>query len=767
MRSGTIAFLSGILCLQGFSHLPATGWIALLGLTVPVALLLNSRWRLAAWLASGFLWALFSAHQILALSLPIEMEGQDVFVEGYIASLPEADSRRVRFLFDVKTLQGHEELRTWPARIRLSWYGNFPRDLQVGDRWRLQVRLKRPHGFMNPGGFDYERWLFVNRIRATGYVRHAARRLDQASWRYAIDRGRQWLSLQLVKQIHTSDRSTGLIPALSVGDRREIGQDTWAVLRTTGTAHLLAISGMHIGLLAGLVYWLTGWLWRVVAGRFLLWLPAPRAAAIMASLAALLYAAMAGFSIPTQRALVMLLVVMLAVWRLRPLQPGRTLAWALLLVLLLDPLAVLSAGFWLSFGAVALILYAMTGQLGRAARPMQWLRIQLWITLGLLPLMLLLFQQISLVAPLANLVAIPVISLLVVPLVLVATVCSLFAPVAAAGLLSLVSTLLDWLMQWLAALADWPLSHLQPVIPGDSSLLLLMAGILLLLVPRGLPGRVLAPLLMLPALLGQFPRPVTGQAWLTLLDVGQGLAAVVQTRSHLLLFDTGPRFSRSFDTGRAVLVPWLQQAGYPRVDVLVMSHGDNDHIGGLPSVLARYPVTRMYTSVPGQILADQVMLCQAGQHWQWDGVRFEFLGPSGPMASENDAACVLRIAAGNQAALLPADIEKAGEQSLLQQEAEKLPALLLVAPHHGSLTSSTPAFVRAIHPQYVLYPVGYRNRYRFPRPEVVQRYAQLGAKQYLSQEQGALKFVLGADGGRSGPSSFRESVRRYWHAEPE
>jgi competence protein ComEC len=587
------------------------------------------------------------------------------------------------------------------------------------------------------------------------------------SWRYTIDRGRQWLSQQLATQLHGREMTAGLIPALSVGDRRGIGSDTWAVLRTTGTAHLLAISGMHIGLLAGLVYWLTCRLWRAMGGRFLLWLPAPRAGAIMASLAALLYAAMAGFSIPTQRALVMLLVVMLAVWRLRPLQPGRTLAWALLVVLLLDPLAVLSAGFWLSFGAVALILYAMTGQLGRAARPLQWLRIQLWITLGLLPLMLLLFQQISLVAPLANLVAIPVISLLVVPLVLVASICSLFAPVAAGGLLSLVSSLLEWLMQWLGALADWPLSHLQPVIPDGGSLLLLMAGILLLLVPRGLPGRVLAPVLLLPALLGQFPRPAPGQAWLTLLDVGQGLSAVVQTRSHLLVFDTGPRFSSGFDTGRAVLVPWLQQAGYRRIDVLVMSHGDNDHIGGLRSVLARYPVTRLYTSVPGQILAEQVMLCQAGQQWQWDGVRFEILGPSGPMASENDAACVLRIVAGNQAALLPADIEKAGELKLLQQEAEKLPAVMLVAPHHGSLTSSTPAFVRAVHPKYVLYPVGYHNRYRFPRPEVVQRYARLGAGQYLSQEQGALKVVLGTDGGLCKPISYRRSVRRYWHSEPK
>lgn len=768
MRSGTIAFLVGILCLQIFSGLPSLTWVGLLLLSIPAALLLPAPWRLAGWLLSGFLWSLWSAHHILQTSLPVDLEGQDVMLEGYIAGLPETGPRRVRFLFDVETLERNGDIQRWPARVRLNWYGtSLPLDLRVGDKWRFQVRLKQPRGFMNPGGFDYERWLFAQRIRATGYVRYQAERLRQAdnSWRYAIDRGRQWLSRhQAAGRSEANVGSLALIQALTVGDRRSIEQSTWHILRTTGTAHLLAISGMHIGLLAGLVYWLSLRLWRYLGGRLLLRLPAPRAAALAASLAALLYAALAGFSVPTQRALIMLLVAMLAVWRLRPLQPGRTLAWGLLLVLLLDPLAVLSAGFWLSFVAVGLILYAVTGQLGRQSRPVQWLRVQGWITLGLLPLMLLIFQQVSLVSPLANLLAIPLVSLLVVPLALLATVVGLTSPELAQWLFSLVATLLEWLLQLLEIMADWPLAYLNLGFPDWSSLLLLMPGILLLLAPRGMPGRSLAPLLMLPMLFGQFSRPLAGQAWLTLLDVGQGLAAVIETRSHLLVFDTGPRFSTGFDTGKAVVVPYLQQAGHRRIDVLVISHGDNDHIGGLESVLARYPVSRIYTSVPEQVLAEQVVHCHAGQRWQWDGVRFEFLGPAGPASSENDGSCVLRIAAGGQVALLTADIEQAGEQMLLDQAADKLSAQLLVVPHHGSLTSSTPSFVDAVRPEYVLYPVGYRNRYRFPRPAVVRRYAGIGADQYLSHEQGAMRFVLGEEGGPLKQFSYRQAARRYWHS---
>lgn len=764
MRSGTIAFLAGILCLQWFPSLPTGGWIILLLLSIPAALWLPMPWRLAGWFASGFLWCLWSAHSILGVSLPAELEGQDITLQGHVAGLPEQYEHRWRFLFDVAYRRVGNEQQPWPVRLRLSWYGERPDRLRPGEQWQLQVRLKRPWGFHNPGGFDYERWLFGQRIRATGYVRQEARLIDSSvPWRFRLDRFRHWLGAQL-KQ-HLGGQPGALFRALTVGDRRDIDPATWEALRVTGTAHLLAISGMHIGLLAALVFWLARRLWPLAGERALLWLPAPRAAALLASLAALAYAALAGFAIPTQRALIMLGVVMLALWRQRPVVPGQTLAWAALLVLLLDPLAVLSAGFWLSFAAVALILYALAGR-REPSRFRQWLRIQGWITLGLAPFLIGWFQQVSLVAPLANLLAIPLVSLLIVPLALLATVAVLFAPALAGVLMTPLGEALDGLMVVLATLAGWPAAHWQTGHGGFVVLVLLMAGLLILLSPRGLPGRYLAPVLCLPLLLGAAPRPPPGQAWLTLLDVGQGLAAAVQTRSRLLVFDTGPRFSDRFDTGSAVVVPYVRNSGYRAIDTLIISHGDNDHIGGLASVREVLGVGRILTSVPQRIDGDGVEACRAGQQWQWDGVKFTILAPRAGHGVDNDASCVLRIEAGGQAALLSADIEQAGEALLVRHAADALPASILVAPHHGSLTSSTPAFVKAVNPEYVLYPVGYRNRYRFPRSPVVERYRGIGARQMRVDEEGAIRYVLGEPAGVRKLFSYRDLHRHYWHSRP-
>ena len=759
MRSGTIAFLIGILCLQGFATLPAREWIVLLAVSIPLALFLPLPWRLVGWGLSGFFWCLWSAHHILAVSLPVSLEGQDLIIEGRIAGLPESRQRRTRFLFDVSQLMVDGERRSWPARVRLNWYGQPP-PLQAGDGWRLRVRLKRPHGFRNPGGFDYERWLFAQRIRATGYVREAEAALDDPiPARFALDRFRQWLSERL--EVHLSGQSGALLRALTLGDRRAISPQTWAWLRQTGTAHLLAISGMHIGLLAALMFWLVRRIWPLAGERAVNRLPAPRVAAVFAMLAAVGYAALAGFSIPTQRALVMLMVVMLALWRMRPLVPGQTLAWAGLLVLLLDPLAVLSAGFWLSFAAVAVILYILGGR--RFSWPHQWLRIQAGVTLGLTPLLLGWFQQVSLVAPLTNLLAIPLVSLLVVPLALLAVLALALWPDGATVLLTLVAWLLDGLLAGLGWFAGWPLAHWRSA-SGVMALGLLASGLFLALAPRGFPGRYLAPLLCLPLLVGAPLRPPPERAWLTLLDVGQGLAIAVQTRSHVLIFDTGPRYSARFDTGAAVVLPYLRHSGYRRVDRLVISHGDNDHRGGVVSLRAGIPVEQVYTSVPQRVPGERVVPCQAGQQWQWDGVRFAFLSPLPGTWQGNDASCVLRIEAAGQVALLSADIEQAGERQLLQRLPEALPASILIAPHHGSLTSSTPDFVKQVHPEYVLYPVGYRNRYRFPRGEVVKRYARLGARQYRSDVEGAVRFLLGDPGGPRKLYSYRPDNLRYWHS---
>jgi competence protein ComEC len=251
-----------------------------------------------------------------------------------------------------------------------------------------------------------------------------------------------------------------------------------------------------------------------------------------------------------------------------------------------------------------------------------------------------------------------------------------------------------------------------------------------------------------------------------LLDVGQGLAAVVQTAGHALVFDTGPATGERFDAGSAVVVPFLREYGIGRVDTLIVSHGDMDHRGGVPSLLAQTEVKRLLTSVPDKIRRDQgeVESCEAGQSWQWDGVRFEILYPFHDQAYRgNDASCVLRVQTLKEAVLLPGDIEKRSETALLQEEAARLPADILVAPHHGSNTSSTAAFLQAVQPRYALFAAGYRNRYGFPRPAVVARYATEGATLLDSARNGAITFHLGSSA-PSPPETFRQEARRYWNS---
>lgn len=760
MRTGTLAFLIGVLLFQQLATLPPLAWAWGLLLSLPASLFLKAYWHLPAWCISGFLWSLLSAHPILAISLPQDLAGQDLRLEGRIASLPEVNQHHVRFEFDVQRAWAGETPVTIPARIRLSWY-RTDSSLTAGETWQLLVRLKPPHGFRNPGGFDYEAWLYQHRIRATGYVREAELNQRLASgWRYPLQRMRQAVQAQLNEALIDSP-VRGIMLALVIGDRSAISAGQWQQLQQTGTNHLMAISGLHIGLVAGLAFLVGQRLWRI-SGRGMLWLPAPKAGAVLALIAALVYAALAGFSIPTQRALIMVAVVMLALLTSRPVTPSRTLATALLLVLLVDPLAVLASGFWLSFAAVGIIFYGLSGRLGRLPRWRQGVRVQWWISIGLFPLVILLFQRASLIAPLANLWAVPVVSLLVVPLALLGTGLLPLSSVLGAELLQLAAWLMQGIMATLAWLADWPLASWTGAARYGWQGALAIAGVLLLLAPRGLPARSLGLVLLLPLALGVPSGIPPGTARFTLLDVGQGLAAVVETRHHALVFDTGPRFSPRFDTGEAVVVPYLRQRGWRRVDQLMISHGDTDHIGGAESLLALLPVTSISSSVPEKLAGWPVTPCRHGQAWEWDGVRFMVLHPAaGSAASRNDASCVLKVTAGEHALLLTGDIEKAAERRLLQQDPTLLRADILVAPHHGSNTSSTTPFIHAVNPTYVLFPVGYRNRFGFPRPPVLQRYQQAGVIPLATASAGAISFTLGQ--GTLQPSRYRHTARRYWH----
>jgi competence protein ComEC len=763
MQTGTIAFLFGVLLLQLQPDLPSPQWLAAAALLPLLFAPLHKRLALLlVALLAGYLWAVFVAQQRLADVLPAELEGVEVVVQGEVVSLPERSARHSRFLFFPEQLSLDGKVYPAPALLRLSWYEEAPQ-LLPGQRWQLTVKLKQPRGMMNPGGFDYEQWLFQTGIRATGYVRAAAenRLLESGVTASPVQRLRYQLQQRLEVALDGKAQG-GIIRALAMGERGGISDDEWAVLLATGTNHLVAISGLHIGLVAGLIYFLLLRLWRLCP-RCCLWLAAPRVAAVAAILSAVVYAALAGFSVPTQRAMLMLLLVMGAIFWQRPVQPSRLLSLVLLLVVLHDPLVVLSPGFWLSFCAVALILYGMRGRLNPGGVWWRWGRVQWLVAVGLSPLLLLLFGQAALVAPLANLVAVPWIGLVVVPLTLLGTL--LLGLWEAGG-----TALLQW-AAWLTELL-WPLlTFLGDTLPALRlatapwwAYLLALCGVVWLLAPRGWPLRWAAVVPLLPLLLWQPPPLAAGEARFTLLDVGQGLAAVVETRNRVLVFDTGPHFPSGFDTGSAVVVPYLRRLGLKAIDILIISHGDNDHIGGARAVASALPPGRVLTSVPGKMGWIEHQPCRRGEQWRWDGVRFEMLHPA-PLVDKgrgNNDSCVLRVSAGGESLLLTGDIEQAAEGELVARYGEQLHADILVAPHHGSKTSSSKLFIAKVAPRWVLFPLGYRNRYHFPHPAVSERYRQLGVMMLNNSESGAISFLLGR--GALSPAEYRKAARRYWHA---
>ncbi|HEC20178.1 MAG TPA: DNA internalization-related competence protein ComEC/Rec2 [Gammaproteobacteria bacterium] len=781
MRRMALGFLIGVVGMQQLSVLPGTLWSLglLLGLLALGGLLrarLRGYWLIPLAAGLGFCWASLAAQHLLAGGLPGALEGQDVQVTGYVASLPERQGRRLRFRFAPDSLRWQDLPQAVPGTLLLSWYPRKARpipELHVGERWQLRVRLKRPHGFANPGGFDYEAWLFRQGIRAKGYVRWPKgasadtppvnRRLALAGRAFWLDQQRERLRGALLNALD-GHPLRGIVLALAMGDRQFIDTEQWQVFTRTGTNHLVAISGLHVGLVAGLVFFLARRLWRLSARAVNRW-PANKAGALGALLAATVYAALAGFSIPTQRALIMVAVVMLAVLAQRHTRPSSLLALALLIVLIIDPLAVLAAGFWLSFGAVALILYGMSGRLAMKSLWWRWGRVQWLVALGLLPLLLWQFQQASLVAPLANLLAVPWVSMVTVPLTLLGSLALGIFPAAGEGVLHLAGLSLEALWWWLQWLAQWPRAAWAHMAPPGWAMVVAGLGILWLLAPRGVPARWVGAVGLMPLLFVSPAAIPEGQARFTLLDVGQGLAAVVQTRRHVLVFDAGPRFSSGFNTGEAVVAPYLRAHGRRKIDTLLVSHGDNDHIGGVAGLRKHLPVERVLSSVPQKMAGAEP--CVAGQYWQWDGVRFTMLNPADTLKtarrSDNNRSCVLRVQAGGQSLLLSGDIERSTEAALVREFAEGLRSDVLVAPHHGSLTSSSPGFVAAVAPAVVLFPVGYGNRYGFPKPRVVQRYAGQGARLFDTAQQGAIELVLGGGEGVPGVRVYRQQERRYWH----
>jgi len=739
-------------------------------------------WVLAVALAAaGFALTHTRAAWRLAQALPPALEGQDLVVTGVISQLPQSSLSGTRFVFDVEQALHQGAPVDIPGRLSLGWYRGIeadaliaapPVELRAGQRWQLTLRLRQPHGSQNPHGFDLELWLFEQGIRAGGSVRATAgavnRRLADAVG-HPVERARQALRDAIDLQV-ADPRAAGVLAALAIGDQAAIERADWDLFRTTGVAHLMSISGLHVTMFAWLAGGLVGALWRL-SPRLLRACPAPRAAAWAGLALAAGYALLAGWGVPAQRTVWMIgVVVVLRSLGLRWPVPAVLLA-AAWVVTALDPWALLQPGFWLSFVAVGLLVAADPAALARVPSPpagparrglahvRSGLRTQLIASVGLAPLSMVFFQQVSVVGFVANLVAIPAVTLLITPLALLGV---LLAPLwtAAGALVQALSALLQWLAGWPGAV--WTAAAAPPWAVACG----LLAGLLALL-PLPWRLRALGLPLMLPLLWPPVPRPAAGQFELVAADVGQGTAVLVRTRGHLLVYDAGPQYTPQADAGGRVLLPLLRARGERAVDLLMISHRDTDHVGGAASLLAGLPVRSLSSSLrddhPLRARGLPHTRCEAGQAWEWDGVRFEVLHPLASdherVQAPNGLSCVLRVQGSTTSALLTGDIEAAQEAALLQRAGPgALASTVLMVPHHGSRTSSTAAFVAAVAPGTAVVQAAYRSRFGHPAPEVVRRYTEQGIQLVRTDRCGA--WTLRPDG--TGVCE-RQAGRRYWH----
>ncbi len=766
----------------------------------------------AYWVAAAALG--FSATGLRAVvfgqdALKPALEGIDVQVVGVVAAMPQRSEAGLRFRLSVESASSAGQPVTVPPSLQLAWYSQLQRsedaasvafaqlqqgasELRAGERWALNVRLKAPHGNANPHGFDYELWLWEQGLQATGYVRATpanaaqgtAPRMIGSTWLHPIEGARQSVRDAIFSTV-AEPRLAGVVAALVVGDQAAIERADWDVYRATGVAHLMSISGLHVTMFAWGAVLLVGWLWRR-SGRAMHWLPAQHAALIGGVLLATLYALFSGWGLPSQRTVWMLVTA--ALLRLSGKQWPWPLVWllAMAVVVAVDPWALLQAGFWLSFVAVG-VLFASGAQAQGAATMQQRIfsaaREQWVITLALAPLSLLLFQQVSLVGLIANAIAIPWVTLVVTPLAMLGVLWAPLWNVAAMAVNGL-----GQVLQWFAFIPWAVLSVAAP--PFILGLVAVLGGIVLVMrLPW--PLRAMGLAAVLPALLWQAPRPADGQFELLAADIGQGNAVLIRTARHSLLYDTGPRFSRESDAGQRTLVPLLRALS-EQLDTIIVSHRDSDHSGGALAVQAMQPNAALLSSLEDghEILAARDpkqanQRCVAGQKWQWDGVSFAILHPQ---AADYDAtnkpnalSCVLRISNGAHTALLVADIEAPQEARLVEQyansvrtELAQMPATtstspvlavnileadVLLAPHHGSKTSSTEAFLDAVKPKLAIFQSGYRNRYNHPAHEVAQRYTDRNIQMITSPQCGAATWRSDQP---HGVACQRQINRRYW-----
>jgi competence protein ComEC len=725
------------------------------------------------------------------------LEGRDLRVTGVVANLPQRNESGLRFRFMVESATLDDQPIRVPRLMDVGWYGGafsagpavvgdagtgrtgeaevpmaalnrLPADVKAGERWQMTLRFKAPHGSRNPHGFDYELWLWEQGVQATGYVRASARdpvpvRLAQ-TWHHPVTLARQTVREQIYKKV-AQRQFAGMIAALVVGDQAAIDRLDWDVFRATGVAHLVSISGLHITMFAWGAALLVGWLWRR-SGALCIAVPAPSAALIGGVLLATGYSVFSGWGVPAQRTCLMLATV--ALLRLSGARWPWPHVWMLAcaVVVLADPWALLQPGFWLSFVAVGVLFATDIGASNAySTRPggirehiLSGLKEQWVITVALTPLTLLLFGQVSVVGLAANALSIPWITLLVTPLAMLGVLVPPLWDAAAVAL--------GWLLGYLQWLASLPWATITVAVPPWWLAAAGVLGGVVLVIPWPWSMRVLGVPLLLPVLLWRAPLPPVGEFELLAADIGQGNAVLVRTASHALLFDAGPRYSLESDAGHRVLVPLLQALN-TRLDTVVLSHRDMDHVGGASAVLTMQPQAELLSSiVDGNLLQNlrATQRCVTGQHWEWDGIQFDILHPQAAdyatSTQPNALSCVLRISNGSRTALLAGDIEQAQEARLVAGVEDALRAQVLLVPHHGSKTSSSAAFLDAVAPQVGIVQSGYRNRFGHPAPAVLARLQERQIQIVDSPHCGAFTWQSwqSQDG-----ACERAQSQRYWH----
>ncbi len=752
--------LAGCIVASQLSTSPDAFWYAWLPLSLWLALV-NKPLRSVWLLLSAFLWCSFTIALQLQQRLPPDLHNKEITVEGEVISLPRNSPSSIRFVFAPRSEFRAQGL---PTKIRLSWREPAA-EILPGQVWRLRVRLKPAHGFQNPGGFDYERWLFVNRIAATGYVAtgHPVEMLqtddvDINRWRHAVN---QWIHQRCSDCMHV-----GVIQALSTGFRGGMSQQVRDLLQDTGTAHLIAISGLHIGIVAGFFYWLGIGFWRLVGFRY--FRDRRDFALLLGWIAAAAYALLSGMALPAQRAFIMLTVVALIRWLRLPLNLPAAIMTSLVVVLTYSPMSVLSESFWLTYSALAIIVLAVFLQSTASGFVFKLVQLQLLFSLLLVTVTLLVFNQVHSASLFANLVAVPVISFIVVPAVFLLLLLFWLPQEWLQVLYQMLDLVLAGVLGFLDRIRGIGFEAIEIGLINGWQIVLLLLWLLLLVLPKGVArirhGLWLLPIILLVSWLQQQDTP---ELAVSILDVGMGTSVVVETRHHHLVYDFGPGNRNGFSLGQWVVEPFLRTRRVALPDRLIISHADQDHMGGLYGLLDRYAEIAVSSGTPQMLRQKMPELqriddCHQQSPWRWDGVEFEFLSMhTAGLRGKNNRSCILRISSGQTRVLIAGDIEASLERQLIVRHGAKLKADILVTPHHGSLTSSSKSFIHAVNPRYAVHTVGFLNRWKFPRPEIEERYRQAGALQYRTDRDGAVLVECRQAGCSVG--AYRQQNPRIWY----